>query len=254
MTFVGLILRNISSRPLRAVLTGLAVAIGVMAVVALGILTSSLKETATQILKVGDADFTITQKHTDDIINGTISQDDIAAIGKVPGVERAVGALIGTDSYDADHPVIIEVGLAPEDQGPFGVDVLSGTTYSAVATDQVMLGYVLASSIHKKVGDHLTIGGHDYTVTGLYSTNVSFGNSTMMFPSPPSRGSTVSLVRSPSASSRWYRGRRSRPSASRSTTTSCSSPPSKPQRTTVGPIGTSPSSPLPTRAARSWPG
>lgn len=182
MTFVGLILRNISSRPLRAVLTGLAVAIGVMAVVALGILTSSLKETATQILKVGDADFTITQKHTDDIINGTISQDDIAAIGKVPGVERAVGALIGTDSYDADHPVIIEVGLAPEDQGPFGVDVLSGTTYSAVATDQVMLGYVLASSIHKKVGDHLTIGGHDYTVTGLYSTNVSFGNSTMMFP------------------------------------------------------------------------
>ena len=89
MTFIGLILRNIRSRPLRAVLTGFAVAIGVMAVVALGILTSSLKETATQILQVGDADFTISQKHTDDILNSSISQDDIAAIGKVPGVERA---------------------------------------------------------------------------------------------------------------------------------------------------------------------
>ena len=182
MTFIGLILRNIRSRPLRAVLTGFAVAIGVMAVVALGILTSSLKETATQILQVGDADFTISQKHTDDILNSSISQDDIAAIGKVPGVERAVGALISTDSYDADHPVIIEVGLAPEDQSPFGVDVLEGTTYRADAADQVMLGYVLASSIHKKVGDQLTVDSHTYTVTGLYSTNVSFGNSTMMFP------------------------------------------------------------------------
>ena len=52
MTFVGLIARNIISRPLRAVLTASAVAIGVMAVVALGVLTTSLKETATQILDV----------------------------------------------------------------------------------------------------------------------------------------------------------------------------------------------------------
>ena len=67
MTFVGLILRNIRSRPLRAALTAAAVAIGVMAVVALGVLTSSLTETATQVLEVGNADFTIAQRHTDDI-------------------------------------------------------------------------------------------------------------------------------------------------------------------------------------------
>lgn len=182
MTFVGLIARNIISRPLRAVLTASAVAIGVMAVVALGVLTTSLKETATQILDVGNADFTIAQKNSSDIINGTIDAEDIAAIGTIPGVERAVGALISTDAYDESNPLVIEVGLAPADQGPFGVNILDGESYGPDSTDQVMLGYVLAKQIGKKVGDTVTVDGHDYQVMGLYRTNISFGNSTMMFP------------------------------------------------------------------------
>jgi len=182
VSFLGLIFRNIASRPLRAALTAAAVAIGVMSVVALGILTSSLKETATEILQVGNADFTITQKHTDDIINGTIAETDIATINKMPGVKQAVGALISTDSYNADNPLVIEVGLAAEDQKPFGLDILRGRSYAPDSTTEVMLGYVLASSFGKDVGDKLTIGNHTYTVVGLYQTNVSFGNSTMMFP------------------------------------------------------------------------
>ena len=41
MTFLGLIVHNVAARRLRATLTGAAVAIAVMAVVALGTLTSS---------------------------------------------------------------------------------------------------------------------------------------------------------------------------------------------------------------------
>ena len=182
MSFLGLIGRNIRSRPLRATLTASAVAIGVMAVLALGVLTASLKETATEILQVGNADFTISQKHTDDIINSSISEDDITAIGKVPGVQRAIGALIETDSYDKSNPLVIEVGLDPKAQGPFGVDILQGRSYTANAPNEVMLGYSLAKTIGKAVGDQLTIGDHHYRVVGLYRTNISFGNSTMMFP------------------------------------------------------------------------
>ncbi|MBK5289410.1 MAG: ABC transporter permease [Acidimicrobiia bacterium] len=182
MTFFGLILRQIHARPLRALLTAGAVAIGVSAVVALGVLTASLKLTATQLLEVGRADFTVAQKHTDDLINSTISEDDMAAIGRVPGVSRAVGALISTDNYNADNPLLIEVGLKPSDQEPFGVDILAGKSYAADSTSDVMLGYVLAKNIGKQVGDNLVIDGNTYHVTGLYSTNVSFGNSTVMFP------------------------------------------------------------------------
>jgi hypothetical protein len=83
VTFAGLVLLQIRGRPLRAGLTAFAVAIGVTAVVALGVLTSSLRVTATQLLKVGTADFTVAQKHTDDLINSTIAEDDIAALRRV---------------------------------------------------------------------------------------------------------------------------------------------------------------------------
>ncbi len=182
MTFVGLILRQIRSRPLRSGLTALAVAIGVTAVVALGVLTVSLKITATQLLKVGNADFTVAQRNTNDLINSTISQSDIAAINGTPGVARAVGALISTDSYDSNNPLVIEVGLAPSDQAPFGVHILDGKSYTADATNQVMLGYAFAKNVGKSVGDTIVISKHSYDVVGLYSTNVSFGNSTVMFP------------------------------------------------------------------------
>ena len=182
MTFVGLVLLQIRGRPLRAGLTAFAVAIGVTAVVALGVLTSSLRVTATQLLKVGTADFTVAQKHTDDLINSTIAEDDIAALRRIPGVKSAVGALLSTDSYDSDNPLVIEVGLAPTEQAPFGVDILRGRSYTADAGDQVMLGYVFANKIGKQVGDSITIDKHTYRVTGIYRTNVSFGNSTVMFP------------------------------------------------------------------------
>ncbi len=182
VTFVGLILRQIRSRPLRAGLTALAVAIGVTAVVALGVLTVSLKTTATELLKVGNADFTVSQRNTNDLINSTISVSDIAAINRIPGVGRAIGALISTDSYDSNNPLVIEVGLAPVDQAPFGVHILDGVSYTGGATDQVMLGYAFAKNVGKQVGDTIVIDKHSYHVVGLYSTNVSFGNSTVMFP------------------------------------------------------------------------
>ena len=153
-----------------------------MAVLALGVLTGSLKQTATEILKVGNADFTISQKHTDDIINSAIDQHDIDAIGKVPGVQQAIGALIETDAYNSAHPVVIEVGLTPAAQAPFGVKILEGDSYAANAPNEVMLGYTLAKSLNKTVGQTIVLDAKTYRVVGLYRTDIAFGNSTLMFP------------------------------------------------------------------------
>ena len=188
VTFIGLIFNNVAARRLRSALTGVAVAIAVMAVVALGTLTSSLKASATGILKVGNADLTVAQRHVDNVLNSTISTADIEAVGKVPGVEASIGALVQLDRYDAANPGVIQVGLDPDAQGRFGVVILDGRSYRSTADDEVMLGYELSQAIHKGVGDTLTMDGHRYRVTGLYRTNVSFGNATMMFPLPVLQG------------------------------------------------------------------
>ena len=181
MTFLGLIFHNVNAHKLRALLTATAVAIGVMAVLALGVLTSSLRASATEILDVGNADFTIVQKGANPL-NSVIDSQDLEHMAKVPGVKSIVGALIETDKYDSSHPAVIEVGLAPSAQKPFGVVLLKGRTYAANSADEVMLGYSLAESIHKTVGDTLTIGGKKRKVVGIYRTGVSFGDSTIMFP------------------------------------------------------------------------
>ena len=131
--------------------------------------------------RTGAADFTIAEKNTD-ILSSSISEADLAKMRHVPGVAQVVGALIQTDRYDASHPAVIEVGLTPAAQRPFGVVLLAGRSYGADARYDVMLGAALAQDIHKTVGDTLHIAGHERRVVGIYRTNVSFGNSTMMFP------------------------------------------------------------------------
>lgn len=182
MSFLSLILHNVTARKLRAALTAGAIAIGVMAVLALGVLTTSLEQTATSILKVGNADFTIAQRHTDDILHSAISHQDIARVGQVPGVASVVGAYITTASYNAANPAVIEVGLDPSAQGPFGVQIVSGRSYAAHSPTEIMLGSSLVQGLGKDVGDTLKIGDKTRKVVGIYRTNISFGNATMMFP------------------------------------------------------------------------
>ncbi len=181
MSFLGLILHNVKAHKLRAALTAAAVAIGVMAVLALGVLTSSLRASATEILEVGKADFTIVQKGANPL-DSVIAERDLADMAKVQGVDSLIGALIQTDKYDSGHPAVIEVGLDPAAQEPFGVIILQGRSYAEDAEDEVMLGFELASSIDKKVGDTLEIGDKTRKVVGVYRTGISFGDSTMMFP------------------------------------------------------------------------
>ncbi len=181
MTFFGLIFHNVVAHKLRALLTAGAVAIGVMAVLALGILTSSLRASATEILQVGNADFTIVQKGANPL-DSVIAQHDLTAMGRIEGVHSLVGALIETDKYDSANPAVIEVGLDPSAQKPFGVIILKGRSYAKHSSDEVMLGFALAENIHKTVGDTLTMGGKTRKVVGLYRTGISFGDSTMMFP------------------------------------------------------------------------
>lgn len=181
MSFLGLILHNVKAHKLRASLTAAAVAIGVMAVLALGVLTSSLRTSATQILEVGRADFTVIQKGSNPL-ESAIAQRDLVDMSATPGVASMIGALLETDRYDAANPAVIQVGLEPSAQAPFGVIILRGRSYAPHSPNEVMLGFALANNIHKTVGDTMTIGGKARRVVGIYRTGVSFGDSTMMFP------------------------------------------------------------------------
>jgi putative ABC transport system permease protein len=159
-----------------------AVAIAVTAVVALGVLTSSLEHSELAILKTGRADFTIAQKGVADILSSSIDEAQLERIRKVPGVGNIVGVLIGTTDLDADNPQFLQIGINPAQLADFGVKVVDGRPFAPRSTGEVMLGYRAAQNMGKKVGDQITMDNRPYTIVGIYSTGQALGDAGSMLP------------------------------------------------------------------------
>lgn len=182
MSFLGLVGHNVWTKKLRTFLTALAVAIGVATVVALGVVTQSLKTSAAEILEVGSADFTVAQKGASDILNSVMTEDQLKGVQQTKGVGSAIGILLDTEKLNADNPLFVEIGIDPDDLQPFGVRILTGKVFDAKADDQMLLGWRIADSLGLEVGDTLDIAGGKKTITGTFSTGNSFGDAAGMFP------------------------------------------------------------------------
>ena len=183
MTFAGLIVHNLGTRRVRTALTAVAVAVAVMAVVTLGVVTKSLQTSAANILELGKADFIVAQKSVADVLTSSVTTDQLHRLAATPGVDSAVGVLVGTVDLNATNPIFIEIGVSPADLKAFGVDVVAGHTYSAHATHEILLGWQAAQNLGVKAGDTLKVGTIVYTVVGIYSIKQqTFANTASMFP------------------------------------------------------------------------
>jgi len=134
------------------------------------------------IMQTGRADFTIAQKNVADLLASSIDATVVPRIEAVPGVASVVGVLIGTTNLNADNPQFLEIGIDPAKLADFGVSIVSGQSFAASAKDQLMLGWRAAQSLHKRVGDTLTIENNTYRVTGIYSTGQALGDLGSMLP------------------------------------------------------------------------
>src|SRR5689334_6289031 len=182
MTFLGLLAHNVLRRRLRAVVTALAVAIGVTAVMTLGVLTYSLRQTAVSILKTGNADFTVSQRGVSDILDSSLDKADILAIRRTPGVESAIGTFVATGRISAEHPFFIEVGIRKEDEAPYGVTILAGRSFADTAQNEMMLGWRAAKDFGVGVGDNFKVEERTFRVVGIFSTKIAVGDTVRMFP------------------------------------------------------------------------
>jgi putative ABC transport system permease protein len=69
-SFMSLILKNLLRQRTRTILTVLGISIGITTVVALGVITDSLKATAGEIINLGGADFMVAQEGAADRRDG----------------------------------------------------------------------------------------------------------------------------------------------------------------------------------------
>ena len=180
--FIGLIGRNITIKPVRTALTAIAVSIGVGAGITIGVVTHSLRETAVQILQIGQADFSVSQKGVSDVLNSSIDEAQLNEIRKLPNVASVTGVLVSPVKLNRDNPFFLRIGINPDSMEEFGVHVVDGRAFGATAPDEIMLGYRAAQSLHKTVGDSMEMDGHSYRVVGMFSTGQVFGDAASMLP------------------------------------------------------------------------
>lgn len=181
MSGFGLLIHNLWTRKVRTILTALAVAFGVMTVVSLGIVTESLRDKAAGIIRVARADFTVAQRGVSDPLNSVLDDDQLESLRSYPRVDLVVGTMISIQQFE-DNPILIEIGIRPEDLAPIGVRMLRGQPFAEGARNQIMLGWRLASDSGKDVGDEVVIDEIRYTVTGIFRVGLAQGDAAAMLP------------------------------------------------------------------------
>ncbi|MDO8616103.1 MAG: ABC transporter permease [Dehalococcoidia bacterium] len=169
MSFFGLIIKNLARQRVRTGLTVLGISLGITTVVALGVITGSLKSTAGEILQMGGADFMVAQEGAADLSFSIVSEEDASALGARADVQRAEGALFHIARVGS-NPFFFVVGRRAEDIAANPPQLTAGRTWRADAGAEVMLGARAASSLGVTVGDSVTIEKRDFSVVGIYQT------------------------------------------------------------------------------------
>ncbi len=169
MSFLALLLKNLFRQRVRTGLTVLGISVGITTVVALGVVTGSLKATAGEILQLGGADFMVAQKGAADLSFSIVSQEDAAALAQRGDVARAEGALVHIVQVGS-NPFFFILGREAQDVAANPPPLMAGRLFAPGTTGEMMLGQRAASDLGAAAGDTVTIEKRQFTVVGIYKT------------------------------------------------------------------------------------
>jgi putative ABC transport system permease protein len=173
LSFTALVLKNLFRQRIRTTLTVIGISVGIAAIVALGVVTSSLKTSQSEVIQVGGADFLVVQKGAADLSFSTVSGSDVNELARLPGIVLAQGALFDITRVAA-NPYFFLLGRNLRDVQMAPPVLLSGDLWSSDSADEILLGKDAASALNVKVGDTVTVDRRELRVVGIYSTGRTY--------------------------------------------------------------------------------
>jgi putative ABC transport system permease protein len=181
MPFFMLIFRNLLRQRIRTLLTALGISLGITTVVALGVVTHSLKATAEDILHAGGADFAIGQSGSADLSFSTLTEEQLEEVAAYPEVDHAIGVLMAFSQLGS-NPFFVQLGIEPTDLEHFEVPLVEGRYLAPGATNEILLGDEGASQLGKKLGDTVELKDGSFMVVGIYRTGNVWEDGGAMLP------------------------------------------------------------------------
>lgn len=173
MSFIALIFKNLSRQRVRTGLTVLGISIGITTVVALGVVTDSLKSTAGELLRLGGADFMVAQEGAADLSFSIVPEEDVRALAQRPDVQRVEGILFHIARVGS-NPFFFLGGRDPEALAANPPPMRAGSVWRPGATNEIILGWRAAEDLDAGVGDAVTIEDREFLVVGIYQTGTLY--------------------------------------------------------------------------------
>ncbi len=202
MKFKNLIIKNIFRNKSRSLLAVIGIAIGVAAVVGLGLITDNLSASTQKALTAGAADFSVISGSnggggSPDGGGGPsggmggqqlINQTKVAEIQQISGVGNATGVLrtnidLSDNSSNSSNSNTSEsagpqgnfrmnmysvIGIDSSDLSMDDIVLTNGTTYNS--GNEVIIGKTAAQSLNKTIGDTISISNTTFKIVGTYET------------------------------------------------------------------------------------
>jgi putative ABC transport system permease protein len=197
MKFRSLIIKNIFRNKSRSALAIFGIAIGVAAVIGLGLLAEGIPSSTQNALTAGAADFSVIAKISNEGgpdgqgspgggfgSQELVSQTKISEIQQISGVQSAVGVLRtmtnmdnststtnGSSESGGDNfrSMTTLIGIDSNSISMNDIVITNGSAYSNNA-NEVIIGKSAAERSNKTIGDTISISNQTFKVVGIYET------------------------------------------------------------------------------------
>src|SRR5664279_1340532 len=181
MSFLSLVVKNPFRNKTRSSLAIVGIAIGIMVIVALGMITGGLENSTQSTLKAGAAEITVSQAGSTGIeSSGSINQTYVTDILSLSGVKSTAGILRASNTTTASTSSnstqggfgggLSVTGVDSDKLSLMSIDSVNGTAFTNDSTNQVIIGKTEAQSLNKTVGDTINLYGQNFTITGIFET------------------------------------------------------------------------------------
>jgi putative ABC transport system permease protein len=181
MSFLSLVVKNPFRNKTRSALAITGIAIGIIVIVALGMVTGGLKNSTQSTLKAGSAEVTVVQAGSNGMgSSGSLNESYVTSLLNVSGVKSTAGILRATNTSTESASSnsqgggfgggLTITGIDSNMLNLEGIDSVNGTIFTNTSTDQVIIGKTEAQSLNKTVGDTVNLLGQNFTITGIFET------------------------------------------------------------------------------------
>ena len=184
MSFLSLVVKNPFRNKTRSALAIVGIAIGIMVIVALGMVTGGLKTSTQSTLKAGAAEITALQTGSNSFgSGGTLNESLVNDLLSTSGVKDTAGILratntsssasLSSNSSQSSFGPGGSISITGIDAGKLslvGIDSVNGSAFSNGSTDEIIIGKTFAQDQNLTVGDTLNLYGKDFKITGTFET------------------------------------------------------------------------------------